>query len=49
MSYRSTHLRIPCRGLEGGVWHGVGGAEPPDEPRDDAIDKVEARGAEQPK
>lgn len=31
------------------MWHGEGGAEPPDEPLDEDIDSVEALGAEQPR
>lgn len=40
---------MPCLGLTGGVCTGVGGADPPDEPRDDK-DQVDVfLGAEQPK
>ena len=44
-----TCLLTPWRGLTGGVLAGEGGADDPDEPRDEANDNEEFRGAEQPK
>ncbi|KAI9588041.1 hypothetical protein GQX74_003887 [Glossina fuscipes] len=43
------YLRTPCLGLTGGVRAGDAGAELPAEPRDEANDRVDVRGAEQPR